>query len=125
MKLFSYNSKHKVIMGLLVVFWAAYLFSGKRKNDTFDKEGHLLQSGAFKNSKNHGKWVWFYPNGSKKLEGFFDMGSREGLWLTYDTNGDTINMGYYLNDKLNGPFIKYSYGIPVDTVLYKNDVVIP
>lgn len=120
--MFKYNSKHKLIIGVLIMFWAAYSFSGKRKNDTFDKQGHLLQTGNIKNGKNHGKWIWFYADGAKKLEGSFDMGSREGLWLTFDKNGDTLNKGYYVKDQLEGPFIKYKNGLPVDTLMYKNDV---
>jgi antitoxin component YwqK of YwqJK toxin-antitoxin module len=120
--MFKYNSKHKLIIGILIMLWAAYSFSGKRKNDTFDKEGKLMQTGNIKNGKNHGKWTWFYANGAKKLEGSFDMGSREGLWLTFDKNGDTLNKSFYLNDKLDGLFIKYKNGLPLDTLYYKNDI---
>ncbi|MGE0561361.1 MAG: toxin-antitoxin system YwqK family antitoxin [Flavobacteriales bacterium] len=109
-------------MGALVMLWAAYSFSGKRTNDTFDKEGRLLQTGNFKEGKNHGKWTWFYQNGRKKLEGSFNMGSREGVWLTFDKNGDTLNKSYYIQDKLNGPFITYKKGSPIDTTIYINDV---
>lgn len=122
MKLFNYNSTHKLIVGVFIILWAAYSFSGLRNKDTFDKNGKLLQTGNFKNGKNHGRWTWFYENGKKKLEGSFDMGSREGMWLTFDKNGDTLNKSYYLNDKLEGLFIRYKNGIPVDTLMYKNDV---
>ncbi|MCB0379850.1 MAG: hypothetical protein KDD24_01250, partial [Flavobacteriales bacterium] len=119
---FKYNSKHKLIIGVLIMLWAAYSFSGKRTNDTFDKEGRLLQTGDFKEGKNHGKWTWFYENGKKKLEGSFNMGSREGVWLTYDKNGDTLNKSYYIQDKLDGPFITYKKGLPIDTTIYINDI---
>lgn len=123
--MFKYNSKHKLIIGVLIMLWAAYSFSGKRGVDTFDKNGKLLQTGNFKEGKNHGRWTWFYESGAKKLEGSFDMGSREGMWLTFDKNGDTLNKSYYLHDKLNGPFIKYINGQPKDTVVYLNDIEIP
>lgn len=123
--MFKYNSKHKIIIGVLIMLWAAYSFSGLRNTDTFDKNGKLLQTGNFKEGKNHGRWTWFYENGTKKLEGSFDMGSREGMWLTFDENGDTLTKSYYLKDKLNGPFIKYTKGNPTNTVTYLNDVELP
>lgn len=120
--MFKYNSKHKLIIGVLIMLWAAYSFSGRRTNDTFDKNGKLLQTGNFKEGKNHGKWTWFYENGAKKLEGSFNMGSREGVWLTFDSNGDTLNKCFYIQDKLNGSFISYKKGLPLDTTIYINDL---
>lgn len=121
MSIFRYNSKHKIIVGGLIIFWAAYSFSGKRNNDTYNKDGKLLQTGNFKEGKNHGKWIWFYENGNKKLEGAFNMGNREGEWISYDTNGDTLSKSNYINDKLNGSFVHYNKGNPLDTSFYIND----
>jgi len=125
MSIFRYNSRHKIIVGLLVMFYAAYSFTGERKPDVYDEKGNLKQTGNFKNGKNHGKWTWFYENGKKKMEGLFDNGSREGCWITFEVNGDTLNKSYYKNDKLNGLSIKYSKNEPIDSVDYINDLEIP
>jgi antitoxin component YwqK of YwqJK toxin-antitoxin module len=120
--MFKYNSKHKLIIGVLIMLWAAYSFSGKRSNDTFDNEGHLLQTGNFKEGKNHGKWTWFYQNGAKKLEGSFNMGSREGVWITYNKNGSKITESNYRNDKLNGKHTIWDdNGNLVEVINYLND----
>lgn len=122
MSIFRYNSRHKVVVGLLIIFYAAYSFTGEREPDVYDEKGNLKQTGSFRNGKNHGKWVWYYENRIKKLEGVFDNGVREGWWITFDKNGDTLNRSYYNNDKLNGLSIKYNLNIPKDTIVYINDI---
>ncbi len=125
MKLFSYNSKHKVVVGVLVILWAAYSFTGKRKTSIFSDSGQVLQSGSIKNGKNNGKWIWYYSNGNKKMEGNFNMGSREGEWITYDKNGKKLSKSNYENDKLEGLSVTYtSKGAAASTTLYSNDEIV-
>ena len=122
MKIFSYNSKHKLIIGLLIIGYAAYHFNGKRTTANYDDSGKILQSGDFNNGKNHGLWIWFYPNGKRKMEGNFNMGKREGAWLTFNVNGRIISESFYINDQLNGVFSIWDYnGNLVKKTNYLND----
>lgn len=126
MHLFSYNSKHKIIFGVILIALAAYQFTGKRETTRHFENGKLMQMGSFKDGKNHGKWVWFYPNGKKKMEGFFNNGSREGQWITYSTVGKIETESNYVNDKLNGKFIKRNNaGFIISELSYINDVLVP
>ncbi|MFC0185222.1 MORN repeat-containing protein [Pseudarcicella hirudinis] len=44
--------------------------------------------GAWKNGKRHGWGILYYPNGSKKYEGQFVMGEKQGRGTYYFENGD-------------------------------------
>ena len=125
MKLFSYNSKHKVVVGVLIILWAAYSFSGRREANVYSENGQVLQTGDFKNGKNHGKWIWFYPNGKKKMEGRFDLGSREGLWLTYNNQGKVLTKSNYKNDKLEGLVSVFNENGDIESkTVYINDEIV-
>lgn len=125
MHLFSYNSKHKIILGIILIALAAYQFTGKRESTRYFENGKPMQTGSFKDGKNHGKWVWFYPNGKKKMEGFFNNGSREGAWITYSTEGKIETESIYMNDKLNGKFIKRNKnGAIITELTYSDDELV-
>ncbi|MCC7332369.1 MAG: hypothetical protein IT232_07160 [Flavobacteriales bacterium] len=124
MSIFRYHSKHKIIVGVLILSYAAYHFTGKRKEQTYYDNGNTLQSGSIKEGKNHGQWIWYYPNGKKKLEGSFNNGAREGVWKTYNENGKILTESHYLNDKLNGKYsIWDNEGNLVKEMNYINDMI--
>ena len=125
MKLFNYNSKHKVVVGVLVILWAAYSFSGGREANVYSEQGQVLQTGDFRDGKNHGKWIWYYPNGKKKMEGRFNMGSREGEWFTYNNKEQVLTKSNYKNDKLEGIVTVFdeTQNI-VSQTLYLNDEIV-
>lgn len=125
MKLFSYNSKHKIIVGVLIILWAAYHFTGKRSTSSYYDNGTPMYEGKLKNGKNHGHWVWFYKNGNKKMEGNFENGAREGVWHTYYSNGNINTECYYINDQLNGNYIiRNKNNETVKTLIYKRDELV-
>ena len=44
-------------------------------------DGCLLAEGAVLRGKPHGKWVFYFKNGSVKSEGYFRKGKKIGVWL--------------------------------------------
>lgn len=123
MSFFKYNSKHKIITGIAILMWAAYSFSGLRKNNSYDEYGKVLHTGNIVDGKNHGKWIWYYPNGKKKMEGTFNKGVREGNWITYNPDGSVKLESNYNNDKLNGEQTSYLSSYTIFKT-YKNDVLL-
>lgn len=122
MSIFSYNSKHKLIIGILIIGYAVYHFNGKRTTTKYYESGKTLQSGNFKNGKNHGLWLWYYPSGKRKMEGNFNLGKREGKWFTYNTNGSKASESNYVSDKLNGDFLTFDgEGKLIQTISYIDD----
>jgi len=125
MSIFKYNSKHKIITGIIVILWAVYSFSGGRETNIYGNKGELLQVGNIKDGKNHGKWIWYYENGNKKMEGVFNMGMREGEWLTYNQKGKIVSKSHYENDKLNGVSLTMDHdGNVIEKKVYENDEVV-
>ncbi|MBL1233722.1 MAG: hypothetical protein P1U44_07270 [Vicingaceae bacterium] len=125
MKLFYYNSKHKIIVGILIIFWAAYHFAGKRNTTAYYENGTPMYKGELKNGKNDGHWVWYYKNGKKKMEGNFKNGAREGLWYTYFPNGNISTECVYLNDQLNGNYlIRNENNETIKILTYKKDELV-
>ncbi|HZH86705.1 MAG TPA: hypothetical protein VFD77_05265 [Brumimicrobium sp.] len=68
------------------------------------------------NGKKQGKWVYFgkdqpekgYPMEGKISEGPFNDDRKHGKWIMYFNDGETPKTeGEYVNNRPNGPFVKY------------------
>jgi antitoxin component YwqK of YwqJK toxin-antitoxin module len=57
---------------------------------------------------------WDNVFGALLKEEFYKDGKRDGTWLTYNENGDTLTLFTYKNDLKNGPYIKYFAGVTTD-----------
>ncbi len=124
MSLFSYNSKHKVVVGLLVIgASAAGFYMRDREKPKFDN-GQAKQVGSQVDGRNHGMWIWYFPNGKKKMQGAFEHGEREGIWITFSAYGDTISKATYKKDRLNGKYIIFENGTLTKTLIYSDDKLI-
>jgi antitoxin component YwqK of YwqJK toxin-antitoxin module len=53
---------------------------------------------------------WDNVFGTMMKEEYYDMGKKEGTWLTFNHMKDTITLFNYKNDVLNGPYKKYFAG---------------
>lgn len=124
MSLFSYNSRHKVIAGIIVILASAAGFYLRDSEKPSYENGQSKQVGSQVDGRNHGMWVWYHPNGTKKMQGRFDHGKREGRWVTFDMNEDTLTVAQYHDDKLNGKFVEYKNGLAGQAVHYANDAVV-
>ena len=122
--MYSYNSYHKILTGLLVAAWAIYHFSARNDDSLKYENGQEKRIGTQKNNLNHGIWTWFYENGQTQLTGKFDEGNRIGIWKSYDTSGNLLIESTYANNQLNGLFTKYtSEGEVISQYIYRADTI--
>ena len=50
----------------------------------------------------HGKWKWYYPNGTIKSQGYYVNGKQVGTWQKYDEDGELSKVTYYHLGKKTG-----------------------
>ena len=78
----------------------------------FDKEGNIIQLIEYKKGyvinrerinrydadhRAHGKWKWFYDDGTLKMEGTFTHGLKNGYFKEYDRDGNLLTISKYVN----------------------------
>ena len=78
----------------------------------FDKEGNIIQLIEYKKGyvvnrerinrydadhRPHGKWKWFYEDGTLKTEGNFTHGLKNGYFKEYDPKGNLTSVSKYVN----------------------------
>ena len=78
----------------------------------FDKEGNIIQLIEYKKGyvvnrerinrydadhRPHGKWKWFYEDGTLKTEGNFTHGLKNGYFKEYDRKGNLTSVSKYVN----------------------------
>ncbi len=125
MSLFRYHSKHKVVIGLVIVISVGLTYTLTREDrPTFDN-GQEKRNGPMRDGRNHGNWVWYYQNGNRKMQGRFADGERIGTWVTFSEQGDTLTVSQYENDRLNGFYKVYGPdGNVVHTLWFRDDVLL-
>ncbi len=52
--------------------------------------------------KRHGKWVLWYRNGQKQLEGAYEKGEKTGNWEKWAENGVKVTQGEFAFGKMHG-----------------------
>jgi len=99
--------------------WTYYRDSGMiEKKETYSKDGSLngsvenyniagkLESkGSYKNGKNHGKWIYYYPFGALLRECEYDEGKLSGKSIMYTERGAAREICHY---KMNIPDGEYT-----------------
>ncbi|MCU0434355.1 MAG: hypothetical protein MUC87_12945 [Bacteroidia bacterium] len=71
----------------------------------------------------HGRWVQFYRNGEKFVEGWFKNGVRDSVWRIYFQGNSLIEEVKWENGKKNGTYIRYSTpGILAEKGAFENDL---
>ena len=50
-------------------------------------EGKLATSTSFVHNKENGAYTEYYGDGTKKAEGFFSKGKKQGTWKYYNQQG--------------------------------------
>ncbi|MCP4457195.1 MAG: hypothetical protein GY816_04080 [Cytophagales bacterium] len=105
---FKYNSQHKLITALLVIFWVIFQFSGRSESQRKYENGQIKQVGTISNGLNEGQWIWYYENGQKELAGSFIKGKREGQWNSWDSSGNLLSETTYTKDQLNGECLRWN-----------------
>jgi hypothetical protein len=59
------------------------------------QNGEVAIVEQYKNGLRHGAFTSFWPDGRKKVEGAYNMGSRDGKWIRYDCNGKIASVEHY------------------------------
>jgi antitoxin component YwqK of YwqJK toxin-antitoxin module len=83
---FEYARDGRVIT--LLKYREGYLKSAERIN-RYDDRG-----------KKRGKWITFYPNGNIHVEGTYMNDKKNGIFKTFDKDGDLISLEKYRDDQL-------------------------
>lgn len=121
--MFNYNSTHKIIIGVIIMLFAAFQFTARDKDPGRYENGQVKFSGSVVNDLNNGRWTWYYENGTRRMEGEFDKGKRQGIWTTWGSDGTKLTQGLYKDDRLNGEYIQWNeQGEEVSHRWYVNDV---
>jgi antitoxin component YwqK of YwqJK toxin-antitoxin module len=68
------------------------------------------------------KTTYYFENGRIQQEGFFKDGKLDGVWTSYDSNGNKLAVGTYVNGTKTG---KWSFwkGSSVSEVEYSNNSI--
>jgi antitoxin component YwqK of YwqJK toxin-antitoxin module len=113
----------------------------------FNKEGNIIQLIKYKkgyvvsrerinrydsNHQPHGKWEWFYDDGTLKMVGTYNHGLKNGYFKEYDKEGNLLSVEKYVNgekekksEELSTLDIKTDYwpnGKPKIVATYKDGV---
>lgn len=63
------------------------------------KDGKVIETGYYLNSKMHGTWTSFHPSGKKQAVVKFRNGKKHGKWIFFDQEGRTTLVVTYENDR--------------------------
>ena len=70
-----------------------------------------------------GEWIYWYPNGQKKLRAYYKLGTPHGKWLMWDPAGTLRLEGHYRLGRGVGKWIAYySTGQKQHEGRFNNDV---
>ena len=90
----------------------------------FDEQNQKIKSiisVSIKDSTLEGPYLAYYPNGHKKIEGFYQQNHADSLWTYYHDNGYEKAVGYFLNNEQFGLWRYYDKsGIKQREVTFKN-----
>ena len=97
------NLKIKLV---LVIFICMNLLSFSQKKDII----------SYENGKLNGKYVEYYENGNKKVEGVFKNNLRIGNWKVWDEKGKLIMEREYYNSVLIRSILSFKKVIEYDSI---------
>ncbi len=78
------------------------------------KNGKIEQEGKYTNDKQTGEWAWYYENENLlRIENFYKS-KRDGMFIEYSIDGDTITYGGYIDGFKEGKWF-YHVGDHIET----------
>lgn len=84
-------------------------------------EGKILEQGFVENGLKTGTWMTFDKSDEfpKKIMSYVN-GLANGPYFEFNDRGQTELKAFYRDNKLDGPWGRYSFGRPLSTASYKN-----
>jgi len=88
----------------------------------YDSTGDaVLERGFVKKGIKTGTWEYFEPARDFPLKTVSMVdGVYQGVYIEYNERGYTEMMAHYRNNKLHGQWVKYKFGQPVISAMYKD-----
>lgn len=87
-----------------------------------DEHGNLYSEGQMVNSKENGEWIYYYPDGEKRLMATYEDGLENGRFEWYTSDGKVTEVGNYQNGLKHGFWLTYyPNGEVFDSVGYEAD----
>lgn len=84
--------------------------NGKRQGlwKEYYEGGELRSQGKYVNSNAVGVWKYYFPNKTIEIIGGYDQkGRKNGDWIWYYANGDTMISAHYETGELDGEYVEY------------------
>lgn len=77
--------------------------------------GELRSKGKYKNSRPVGEWKFYFTDKTLEITGEYNQkGQKHGEWIWFYPSGDTMNVAYYEDGDLDGPYVEYDEeGLPL------------
>ena len=86
----------------ILTFFIAFTFLSQaqtEKERTLEAQGNFILA------------TYYYENGAIQQQGFFNKdGALEGLWSSYDFEGNKLSQGYYSNGAKTGQWLFWADG---------------
>ena len=90
----------------------------------FDKQNQKIESVislSLSDSTLQGPYLTYYPNGNKKIQGYYHLNKADSLWTFYHDNDYVKSVGYFLNNKQHGLWKYYNnLGIKQREITFKD-----
>jgi len=68
------------------------------------RNGKIEQKGSYREDLPSGDWRWYYADGSSHREETYRRGKEDGLATEYDSEGNVINVGEFIDGLKTGPW---------------------
>jgi|GEM_PF-712059 len=100
------------------------LFHGKWETFYADSINKISDEGNYQNDRQQGKWVYWFPDGTKYKECFYNRDLLDSLYTEWHPNGNKYVEGFYEKNCRNGRWVQWdSSGRTVEELDYTNDTV--
>jgi hypothetical protein len=70
------------------------------KKESFYKSGKILSLTEYGNNQFNGNFKYYYENGNERINGYYNNGFKEGMWIWKNYIGDTIKIELYSKGRL-------------------------
>jgi len=101
-----------------------YSDTAKVKTIEYYANGSKKLEGGFKNGYRNGEWSYWYENGNLWSKGKFERGKSNGVFNVYNEDGSRKLESSYKNGSPNGKWTFFSNNVKVKEVYYSDGVII-